>query len=99
MPSMVTLEEVKAHIKVENADEDSLISTYIAAAENHIRRYCGQDFENELPAIVKVACLMIVAGMYEVRQSSLTTSGSTGFKANALVYNYLEQYRKNRGVA
>ena len=95
---MVTLEEAKDHMRVDGPGEDGLISTYIAAAENHIRRYCGQDFEDELPAIVKVAALMIVAGMYEVRQSSLTTSGTTGFKVNPLVYSYLEQYRKNRGV-
>ncbi len=95
---MVTLEEAKAHIKVDNDDEDALINTYIAAAEDHIRRYCGQSFEDSLPAIIKVACLMIVAGMYEGRQAVLMSERSGSIKTNNLVYAYLEQHRKNRGV-
>jgi uncharacterized phage protein (predicted DNA packaging) len=95
---MVTLEEVKAQVRVEHNEEDALIETYIEAAENHIRRYCGQDFEDGVPAIVKVACLMIVAGMFEVRQDSIITTGTHGFKKNSLPYDYLEQFRVNRGV-
>ena len=96
---MVTLEEAKAHIKVESDDEDTLIQTYISAGEDFIQRYCGQDFEDNLPPVVKVACLMVIAGMYEGRQHVLMTENrSASFRVNRLVYDYLDQHRKNRGV-
>lgn len=96
---MVTLDEAKLHMKVNNTVEDSLIQTYIAAAEGFIRRYCGQDFEEALPAVVKVACLMIVSGMYEGRQHVISTEGHIAqVVVNNLVYDYLEQHRVNRGI-
>lgn len=96
---IVTLEEVKAHIKVESDAEDALIQTYIDAGESFVRRYCGQDFTDDLPPVVKVACLMVIAGMYEGRQHVMMTEGRTAnFKVNRLVYDYLEQHRVNRGV-
>ena len=97
---IVTLDEVKAHIKVENDAEDALIKAYIAAGEGFVRCYCGQDFENEAPPVVKVACLMVIGGMYENRQHALMTEGRTAqFRVNHLVYDYLEQHRVNRGIA
>lgn len=96
---MVTLDEVKLALKVNNDFEDSLIQTYMAGAEDFIRRYCGQDFEDNLPAVVKVACLMIVAGMYEGRQHVISTEGHIAqVVVNNLVYDYLDQHRKNRGI-
>ena len=96
---MVTLEEVKLHMKVNNTAEDALIQTYIDGAVNFITRYCGQDFESDCPAIVKVACLMIVAGMYEGRQHvTIDGFGRANVVVNRLVYDYLEQHRVNRGI-
>ena len=97
---IVTLEGVKSHIKVENDAEDALIQTYIDAGEGFVRRYCGQDFEDNVPPVIKVACLTVIAGMYESRQHVLMTEGRAAqFKVNRLVYDYLEQHRVNRGVA
>jgi len=96
---MVTLDEVKLHCKVNNTVEDALIQTYIDGAVGFIRRYCGQDFETDVPPIVKVACLMIVAGMYEARQHvAMDSYGRAQVVVNNLVYDYLEQHRVNRGI-
>ena len=96
---MVTLSEAKAHLKVDNDDENALIQTYIDGAEDFIRRYCGQDFEDSLPPVVKVACLQIVGGMYEVRQSEIMSDRQTkGFTVSTLTYTYLDQHRVNRGI-
>ncbi|MDR3362391.1 MAG: head-tail connector protein [Desulfovibrio sp.] len=87
---MVTLDEVKLHTKVSGTAEDALLQTYIDAAEGFITRYCGQDFAEELPAVVKVACLMVVAGMYEGRQHVISTEGHISqVTVNKLVYDYL----------
>ena len=97
--SMVTLDEVKQHLRVDGVAEDDLIQTYIGAAEGFIKRYCGQDFEDKLPASVKVACLMIVGGLFETRQHVILSEQRTSsFTVNTLVYDYLEQYRVNRGI-
>lgn len=96
---MVTLEEAKAHIKVEHDTEDALIQTYLDAAEGFVRRYCGQDFEDSVPPVVKVACMMVLAGMYENRQSVIMADRASSFTVNRLVYDYLEQHRVNRGIA
>lgn len=96
---MVTLEEAKAHIKVEHDTEDALIQTYLDAAEGFVRRYCGQDFEDGVPPVIKVACMMVLAGMYENRQSVIMADRASSFTVNRLVYDYLEQHRVNRGIA
>lgn len=96
---MVTLDEVKMHCKVGGTAEDTLLQTYIDAAEGFVRRYCGQDFEGDVPPVVKVACLMVVAGLYETRQSVIMSDRASSFTVNKLVYDYLEQHRVNRGIA
>ena len=97
---MVTLEEAKLHMKVGNTSEDALIQTYIDGAVGFITRYCGQDFEEDLPPVVKVAALMIIAGMYEGRQHVFTPDSfkSSQIVVNNLVYAYLDQHRVNRGI-
>ena len=97
---MVTLSEAKLHMKVANTTEDALIQSYIDGAVNFIQRYCGQNFEDAVPPIVKVACLMIVAGMYEGRQHTYAPDAfkSSQIVVNNLVYDYLEQHRVNRGI-
>lgn len=95
---MLTLEETKLHCRIDGPEEDALLQTYVAAAEDYIRRYCGQNFEAAVPAAVKVACLMIVGGLYENRESMSVTGGAAGFTVNPLVHLYLDQHRINRGL-
>jgi hypothetical protein len=68
---LYTLEEVKAHLRVDTADDDASITTYMAAAEAAVLQYCNIPL---VPfgagEVFKVAALMMVGGLYEGRTSN-----------------------------
>lgn len=47
--SIVTLEQVKEHLRVNHYDEDDLITQKISAAQNHLERLLGFKIEEEYP--------------------------------------------------
>ena len=69
------LTEAKEHLRVEIDTDDTLIDTYIAAAEEHVMRYLNLTEEELLgspgsrPAPIRAAVLMIVADLYEHREA------------------------------
>jgi len=67
----VTLEKTKDWLRVESNDEDAIIESYIAAAEDIVTgvlRYPLSDFE-EVPETVRQAIYYAVSVMYEQRES------------------------------
>ncbi len=67
---MVTLEEVKLFLRIDNDEEDtvlsSLIVTSIELVEGVIRRSVAE-FDS-VPETLRQACLFVVATLYENRQ-------------------------------
>lgn len=49
----VTLAEAKAHLRVDNADEDAVIGGYIAAARDYVEKYTGTFI---MPCRVRAFC-------------------------------------------
>lgn len=72
--NLCTLEEVKAHIRVDSDDEDELIETYIRASSAAIcRKLVGvkihsDDEEEEVFPDIKLACMTLVAEFYRYRE-------------------------------
>lgn len=67
---IVTIEEVKLYLRVDNDLEDTLIIDFINTAEELIEgilRYPLTEFE-EIPEAVKTTVLFIVSNMYEKRE-------------------------------
>ena len=65
---LYSLEEVKSHLAVEMSDDDTIIQSYMAAAEVAVLQYCNLalvPFGKE--AAFKTAALMYIASMYEKR--------------------------------
>jgi uncharacterized phage protein (predicted DNA packaging) len=65
---LYTLEEVKAHLHVDSADEDEIIQAYMDAAEKAVLQYCNATlvpFGAE--GVFKVAALIAVSDFYEER--------------------------------
>lgn len=67
---VVSLEEIKLYLRVDDEEEDTLISTFINVSEDlveSILRYPLSDFE-VVPEIIKQAVMYSVANMYEKRE-------------------------------
>lgn len=66
----LTLTDVKAHLRVQHSDEDSLIGTYMAAAWDYVRAFTRQEWPGEeAPAAVCMAVLLLVGDSYENREA------------------------------
>lgn len=92
--SAVSLDLAKAHMQVDDATDDELISLYIDAAETWAGNYIGKslaDFD-PVPADVRHAVLKLVAYYYEVR--SLATYGLSVDMAPQGVASILDSYRE-----
>ncbi len=68
---LYTLEEVKQHLNVDFDDDDTLIQSYMAAAETAVLQYCNISL---VPLgtqdAFKVSAMMIVENLYENRGGS-----------------------------
>jgi len=65
---MTTVEEAKTHLRVDHDVEDEYIDSLIAAAEDHVSKYLGDDLPDPMPNPVKAAVLLLVADLYEHRE-------------------------------
>jgi uncharacterized phage protein (predicted DNA packaging) len=63
----VTLDEAKFHLRIDGDEEDTMLAAYIAATEEYLASI-GVDMTGEpLPAPLKAAMLLHVAGLFEAR--------------------------------
>jgi len=69
---VISIEEAKKYLRVDNSDEDTLITDMINSAEEiceGILRFPLTEFD-KVPETVKVAVLFIVSNMYEKRDEA-----------------------------
>lgn len=93
--AVVTLAEVKAHLRVIHDSDDSLIDLYIAAAEQQAADFLHRsvpwvDDEGvpvEVPAPIKAAVLLIVGGLYEGAEGA----GALSSAVQSLLWPYRMQ--------
>lgn len=65
---LFTLDEAKAHLRVEHGDDDGIIETYAEAAVSRVMQYCNIATvpAGDLPvAAFKTAALMVLSAIYE----------------------------------
>jgi hypothetical protein len=48
----VTIEEVKALLRIENTKNDTYLAAVLPLIEDYVKGYCNQDFKNDLGATV-----------------------------------------------
>lgn len=65
--SAVTIEEVKAHLRITDAGNDALLGQKLAAAEDHVARYIGGPLavDGKVPAAVREAVLQATAWFFD----------------------------------
>lgn len=90
--SIVTLPEVKEHLRYDTDDNDSNLNIYIEAAENAVLNYVTDEFENNAyPDVFKQAVFLMV-GMFdtdrEPSKESVVTDNYLPAPVRALLYPY-----------
>ena len=66
---ILTIEEVKAHLRIQHDEEDDLIEGFIAQAEAVADDYCRVQFPDPAPEPVRLAVLLMVSHYYENRDN------------------------------
>ena len=69
---VLTIDEVKQHLRIEYDEEDELIEKLIAQAQAAAEDFCRVSFEEDVPEPVRLACLLFVSYHYEKTGTSLT---------------------------
>ena len=79
--SIVTIDQVREHLRYDTEDNDPMLEMYIKAAENAVLNYVTDTFENNVyPDDVKHAVLLMVGMFDREREPS---------KESSIIDNYL----------
>ena len=66
---IVTVEEVKVHLRIDHGEEDGHIATLISQAQAVAEDYCRTSFLDNAPEPVRLAVLLMVSHYFENRDS------------------------------
>ena len=66
---IVTIDEVKAHLRIEDDDEDDYLENLIAQAQSVAEDFCRTQFSEAAPEPVRLAVLLFVSHYYENRDN------------------------------
>lgn len=67
MDDLPTLEEVKAYLRIDGEEENSLLTALLSAAISHSENYLQAPMPSETPTPVKQALLILIGHFYEQR--------------------------------
>ena len=90
---MLTLPETKLHLRVDHSEEDALIEALMTTATAACADYLNMDAADlvvAVPAPVKSAALLLVAGLYENREDV----SDRQLYRNDTYYRLLNPYRQ-----
>lgn len=105
MVDLVTLVEIKAHLRISHSDEDALLEIYSKATQEYICNYINQDIPGLAdsppapPESLKGVALLMIADLYENREgSAMVLSGGAGITPNPNVEKLMYPYRVDIGI-
>ncbi len=86
---IVTLEEVKTHLRIQHDEEDDYIGSLIAQATAAAEDYCRTEFPDPAPEPVRLAVLLFVGFHYENRDiPDMTAYKAMRMAFESLIYPY-----------
>ena len=84
---VLTIDEVKQHLRIEYDEEDEFFYELIAQAQAAAEDFCRVSFEEDVPEPVRLACLLFVSYHYENRDiPDMTTYKSMRMAFEHLLY-------------
>jgi hypothetical protein len=105
MTDIVTLSEVKSHLRIAFTSDDSLLAIYMGAAQEYITNFLNQEIPGLsdspvfVPYSIRSAALLIIGDLYENREGAvMVLSGGAGIIPNPAVNNLLYPYRVEIGI-
>ena len=66
---ILTCDDVKQHLRIEDDDEDAYIETLIAQAQAAAEDFCRVEFGGDAPQPARLAVLLMVSHYYENRDN------------------------------
>lgn len=66
---VLTVEEAKAHLRIQHEDEDAYLASLIQKSQAAAEDYCRVPFDEQAPQAVRLAVLLMVAHYYENRDN------------------------------
>lgn len=96
----VTLTEVKLHLRITEDDEDALLTIFMGAADDYMRKFLNRSIPGEndsptiIPSAIKAAALLFIGDLYENREGS----SEKVLVANPAVDRLLYPYREEIGI-
>ena len=86
---IVSVDELKTHLRIQHSEEDSLLESLIAQAQAVAENICREAFENDAPEPVRLAVILMASYFFENRDVSDKTGYSTMYTAfRALISPY-----------
>ena len=86
---IVSVDEVKAHLRIDQDEEDAYLEGLIRQAQAAAEDYCRASFADGAPEPVRLAVLLFVGFYYENRDlPDRTTYGSMRIAFQNLLYPY-----------
>lgn len=63
---IITLEEVKAYLRIDGMEDNAILELLISAAENYLKNSTGVQFDSS-NSLAKLFCMLLVSDWYEHR--------------------------------
>lgn len=93
MPALITLEEAKAHARVDSNDEDAIIQVMIEAATSYVAHAMNvESLDSTAPVMAKQAALLVFADFYENREAQQDRPMTQNKTADSLI-NMARNYK------
>ena len=89
--SIVTIDQVREHLRYDTEDNDPMLEMYIKAAESAVLNYVTDTFSGEYPDDLKHAVLLMVGMFDREREPSKESSITDNYlppAVRALLYPY-----------
>ena len=67
---IVSIPELKAHLRIQHEEEDALLSSLLAQAQAAAEEFCRISFDANAPQTARLAVLLMASYFYECRDLS-----------------------------